>query len=223
VARALVASGRVPDQRIDTLFHPDLHYCTGRPLATDDRAPLRILFFGRILPYKGLPLFAEALELLARRGVPVTAAVYGVGDLGVSFKRLRALGVKIENRWIGDGEVSTILAQYDVMVLSHTSASQSGVAAAALGAGLPVVATPVGGIVDQIDHERTGLLAARIDAEALADAIERLAKDRAMLRALRDQIRCRRNERSMAAFLDRLIPITRRAAEITATGVSTDA
>ena len=91
-------------------------------------------------------------------------------------------------------------------------ASQSGAAATALGAGMPIVATPVGGLVDQIAHEKTGLVARRADAEALADAIGRLAQDRTMLRSMVDEIGRRRAARSMSAFLDRLVPIAQRAA-----------
>jgi glycosyltransferase involved in cell wall biosynthesis len=213
LTRALVSSGRAPDALIDTLFLPDLNYGGGRPAPADDAAPLRILFFGRILRYKGLPLFVDAIDLLARRGTRVEAGVFGAGDLAECGERLRALGAEVANRWIDDGEIASILARYDVMVLSHIEASQSGVAAAALGAGMPVVATPVGGLVDQVEHEKTGLLAGRADAAALADAIERLAQDRSLLRAMVDEIARRRGERSMSAFLDRMMPIAQRAAQ----------
>jgi glycosyltransferase involved in cell wall biosynthesis len=210
VTDALVASGRAPHQRIDTLFHPDFNYGSGRSAVMANEAQLRVLFFGRILRYKGLPLFVEALDLLSRRGMRVAAGVFGAGNLGASSERLRALGAEIENRWIDEDEVAPILARYDVMVLSHTSASQSGVVAAAFGAGMPVVATPVGGLAEQVEHEKTGLLARRVDAEALADCIGRLVHDRVMLRSIIDEIGRRRAERSMTAFVDRIVAIARR-------------
>jgi len=216
VTDALVASGRASAQRIDTLFHPDFNYGGvpgllrgGRSAGVGEEAQLRVLLFGRILRYKGLPLFVEALELLARRGLPVAAGVFGAGDLGAWGDRLRALGVEVVNRWIDEDEVASILARYDVMVLSHTSASQSGVIAAAFGAGMPVVATPVGGLSEQVECGKTGLLARRVDAEALADAIGRLVEDRGMLRSITDEIERRRAERSMTAFVDRIVAIAR--------------
>lgn len=217
VTRALIADGRASAERIDTLFHPDIVYgeMGQRSGAERDAAPLRVLFFGRIQRYKGLPVFVEALELLARRGVPVAAGVFGSGDLGAAGRRLRALGTEVENRWIDDSEVPAILARYDAMVLSHTGASQSGVAAVAFGAGMPVVATPVGGLVEQIAHEKTGLLAERVDAAALAEAIERLARDRVLFRSLAAEIGIRRGERSMAAFVDRTVEIARRTSDAT--------
>lgn len=213
VTRALETDGYAAEDRIETLFHPDLDYGGARAPVPGAAAPLRILFFGRILRYKGLPLFIEAIDLLARRGIPVAAGVFGAGDLGGSSERLRSLGVEVVNRWIEDDKVASILARFDVMVLAHTEASQSGVAAAALGAGLPVVATPVGALADQVEHGKTGLVAERADAEALADAIASLARNRPLLQSMIDEIGRRRVQRSMAAFADQLIAIARRTAE----------
>jgi len=58
--------------------------------------------------------------------------------------------------------------------LPYGEASQSGVAASAYAAGRPVVATPVGGLVEQVVHGTTGLLAQDLSAEALADEVAAL-------------------------------------------------
>ncbi|HTV46283.1 MAG TPA: glycosyltransferase family 4 protein [Stellaceae bacterium] len=213
VAAALVASRRASAGRIELLFHPDLCYGSRPAEIAGDAHPLRLLFFGRILRYKGLPLFVDALDLLSRRGTQVQAGVFGAGQLGACGPRLRALGAEIVNRWIDDREIPAILARHDVVVLSHTSASQSGITATAFGAGLPVVATPVGGLVEQVEHGKTGLVACRVDAEALAEAIAALAEDRARLRAMAAEIGRRSGRRSMAAFADRLVAIARDAAD----------
>ncbi len=49
-----------------------------------------------------------------------------------------------------------------------------------MAAGLPVVATAVSGIPELIEHDVNGLLVPSEDAEALADALARLAKDPAL-------------------------------------------
>ena len=94
-----------------------------------------------------------------------------------------------------------ILARYHRPVLSHTDASQSGVAAAAFGAGLPVVAMPVGGLIEQVVDGVTGLLASRADAPALADATKRLLLDPTLYRAVCTNIARTREQRSMATFV----------------------
>jgi glycosyltransferase involved in cell wall biosynthesis len=84
------------------------------------------------------------------RGIAVELGVFGEGDLGSSAERLSVMGAEVINRWLTEAEISVLLPRFHVMVLSHVEASQSGAAAAALGAGLPVIATPVGGIIEQI-------------------------------------------------------------------------
>ena len=54
----------------------------------------------------------------------------------------------------------------------------------AMAAGLPVVATDVGGVAEAVEHGETGLLVPAADSEALARALERLVADGALRRRL---------------------------------------
>lgn len=203
VAARLEAQGRVPRKKMAVLFHPDLTY--GRWIARElpsGNGPFRLLFMGRLLAYKGLPLFLDAVQILREKGLNIEVGVFGEGALGPSAPRLQAVGAEVVDRWLTDTEIGAVLARFHVMVLSHTEASQSGVAAAALGSGLPVVATPVGGLVEQIADRRTGLLARRADATALADALEELLRHPALYRSICENILLTRDERSMGRFVD---------------------
>jgi glycosyltransferase involved in cell wall biosynthesis len=76
-----------------------------------------------------------------------------------------------------------------------------------------VVATPVGGLTEQIIPEVTGLIAANAGAEAVATAVRRLAEDRNLLQRMRLKIRETGRERSMERFfceLSRIGQIRRR-------------
>ncbi len=114
---------------------------------------LRLLSFGRLLPYKGLDLLAEALRLLGSApGMEVR--IVGSGPESATLDALRALPwVSVENRWVPEEEVGSLLAWADALVLSHREASQSGVAAAAVAARRWVVATRVGGLAEQLEGE----------------------------------------------------------------------
>ena len=115
--------------------------------------PLRLLSFGRLLPYKGLDLLADALRLLGPRP-DLEVRVVGSGPESEVLGALRRLpGVTVENRWVPEGEVGQMFAWADALVLSHREASQSGVAAAAIAARRWVVATRVGGIAEQLRDE----------------------------------------------------------------------
>jgi glycosyltransferase involved in cell wall biosynthesis len=137
---------------------------------------LRLLFFGRLLPYKGLDLFAAALRLLGPRE-DIVVRVAGLGPEGADLAALRAMPhVTVENRWIPEAELGDCLAWADALVLSHREASQSGVAAAAIAARRFVVATAVGGLVEQLRDEPLARLCAP-EPQALADAIAGLIRD----------------------------------------------
>ncbi|WP_193176007.1 glycosyltransferase family 4 protein [Oricola nitratireducens] len=193
-----------PDRhgRIVTAFHPDFT-ARNAPSARkrSPQLPLRILFFGRILAYKGLPMLVDAFEDLKARNVPVTLCVAGEGDLGAQSPRLAALGAEVHNRWFSEAGMHELFAGSDAAVLSHAEASQSGIPALAYAHGLPVVATPVGGLKEQVDHGRTGLLATDTSARALADAIERLATDSALYDRCSANIVAGAERRSPARFM----------------------
>ena len=130
----------------------------------------RVLLFGRLLPYKGLDLLAEALARLGPRpGLAVR--VVGTGPDSAALRALRATpGVTVENRWVPEDEIGALLAWSDVLVLPYREASQSGVAAAALAAGRWVVATRVGGLPEQLAGTARGILC-EPDADSLAAAL----------------------------------------------------
>lgn len=206
VANRLSETGKVPHDKLVTLFHPDLSYSApverAAPVAGE---PLRLLFLGRILPYKGLPLFLDMVDRLRGEGIAVEAGVFGEGDLGSNAARLERMGAEVVNRWLSESEIAAILPRYHAMVLSHTEASQSGVAAAAFGAALPVIATPVGGLVEQVRDGETGILAHRADAGALAAAAKRLLLDADFYSATCQTMSRLASQRSMTRFVDEIV------------------
>lgn len=74
-------------------------------------------------------------------------------------------------------DVPALLAEADLFVLPSRSEAFPNAAIEAMAAGLPVVACGIGGLLDLIDPERTGLLVPPDDAAALADAIDRLVSE----------------------------------------------
>jgi glycosyltransferase involved in cell wall biosynthesis len=135
----------------------------------------RLLSFGRLLPYKGLDLLTEALRLLGPApGMDIR--VVGSGPETPTLDALRALpGVSVENRWVPEEEVGSLLAWADAVVLSHREASQSGVAAAAVAARRWVISTRVGGLAEQLQGEPLARLC-EPEAASLAAALRGLVE-----------------------------------------------
>ncbi len=153
--------------------HPPFAFGPAPPPARAHGGRLRLLSFGRLLPYKGLDLLADSLALLGARD-DLEVRVVGSGPETPVLDRLRALpGVVVENRWVPENEVGPLLAWSDALVLSHREASQSGVAASAIAARRWLIATRVGGLPEQLGGEDMALLCEPTPA-SIAAAIGRL-------------------------------------------------
>lgn len=216
VAQQLVQRVTLRSNAVRPLFHPDLTYGAALAHRRLEGRRLRLLFIGRIMEYKGLDLLVDAIEILRQRQVPVDLCVAGHGSLGNNADRLRRLGCEVINRWIEDDEMPALLARHDAMVCPHIEASQSGVAAVALGNLMPIVATPVGGLVEQVIDAKTGVLATHALPEPFADAIARLACDATLYEKISCHLTETAPQRSMATFLDaifRTIDLPRTTAE----------
>jgi glycosyltransferase involved in cell wall biosynthesis len=146
--------------------------------AADRCAPRRLLFFGRIVAYKGLDLLLDAYGQLKQTHPDLSLAICGAGDLTPYREAIDALAdVTVENRYIPEEELPGILERSDLMVLPYREASQSGVMMLAEATGVPVVGTPMGALVEQIVPGVNGLIADSVDGKALAYAIGRFLDD----------------------------------------------
>jgi glycosyltransferase involved in cell wall biosynthesis len=152
------------------------------PDAAQER-PLRLLMAGRLKRYKGLGLLADALRLIGGTP-PLSVRVVGAAQDESEIEALAALpGVEFDLGWKSDRDLIAHLDWADVAVLPYVEASQSGIVPMSFKRGRPVIATPVGGLPEQVRRGETGLLTENVSAPALAAAIRRFAEDRALLRS----------------------------------------
>jgi glycosyltransferase involved in cell wall biosynthesis len=209
-AKQLVASRVIAGDKIASLFLPDLvHGAPMLPQAPTPTRPMRLLFLGRILPYKGLDLFLDAAALLRAEGVPIEVGVYGEGNITPYAKKLADLKADVLNKWLNEDEIGKVLQRFDAAVLSHIEASQSGVAAAAFGSHMPVVTTPLGGLVEQVQDGVTGVIAERTDAVSLAAAIRRLTSNPELYQSICRNIAATSDRRSMGRFVREVTKLVR--------------
>ncbi len=158
VAERLREQRQLGDKRLLLASLPPFHYGTALAPPGAHGGTLRLLSFGRLLPYKGLDLLADGLDRLGPR-LDLEVRVVGSGPETADLERLRAMpGVTVENRWVSEAEIPTLLGWSDALILSHREASQSGVAAAAIAARRWVIATRVGGLPEQLGAEPMALL-----------------------------------------------------------------
>ena len=142
-----------------------------------------LLSIGRLAPQKSFPLLLDAVAAL--HDVPLRLVIAGEGA------EREALAARIEAERLpvtllghrDKGEVADLLAAADVFVLSSRWEARALVVQEALRAGVPIVATAVGGLPDLVAD--AALLVPWNDAPALAAAIREVLTDA----DLRDRLR----------------------------------
>ena len=138
-----------------------------------------VAVFSRLNRMKGVEYFLEAAGVLAERFPDVHFLV--VGD-GANKKELedQASGLGLGRRIVFTGfrsDVPDLLSEVAISVLPSLSEGTSNTLLESMAAGVPVVATSVGGNPEVIEDGVSGLLVTPRDADALAGAIGRLLDD----------------------------------------------
>lgn len=135
-----------------------------------------ILFFGFIRGYKGLDLLIEALNYVSEDvHLIIAGEAYGSFDSYRDQINQSAANPRIHTfvRYISDDEVKLFFSAADVCVLPYKGATQSGITAIAHHFNLPIIATDVGGLKENIQHGETGLIVPQPDSELIGNAIDR--------------------------------------------------
>jgi glycosyltransferase involved in cell wall biosynthesis len=134
---------------------------------------------GRLNEAKQQHLLLRALRVLLDRGVPAALVVAGDGPLRAELDDLtRELALSSHVRLLGArSDVPELLAAMDVFVLPSRTEGWSLALVEASVAGLPIVASRVGGNPEIVRDGATGLLVPPAHLDALAEAMAALAGD----------------------------------------------
>jgi glycosyltransferase involved in cell wall biosynthesis len=172
------------------------------PVNADIKAALRrrlllpadrmiVTYTGRLVSYKGLPLLLRVWEQLQREHPEGLLLVVGSGGVDMynceaELKQfVRGHGLQNSVRFTGDAHnVHEYLQTSDVFVFPTEKEAFGISLVEAMACGLPVIATPTGGIKDILVDRQNGLLVEAGSFEALYDAIHRLMTDRSLAGAL---------------------------------------
>lgn len=138
------------------------------------------IMVARIDHLKGHETLIDALSQLQGRSIPLTMLIAGDGtmriereqqaaDLGLTSNEVRFLGFR--------SDVPDLLAACDIFVLPSLTEGLPLSVLEAMSHGLPIIATPVGGIPELVlDHEH-GILVPVQDSSALAEALASLVSN----------------------------------------------
>lgn len=168
----------IPEGKI-TVIHNAVEAANGiLPAEVPVPASVRLVTVGRLIPLKCIDRLIELIGHLDGVGLVV------IGD-GPERQRLEAmalaLGVRDRVHFAGQKrqqQALAVMAACDVLVLNSTHEGFPHVILEAMGLGLPVVATAVGGIPEIVRHGENGLLIPPSNDQALFDTLWSLISSR---------------------------------------------
>lgn len=148
-----------------------------------------LLFCGRLIQRKGIDVLLRAMPAILHER-DVRLVITGEGDRKDEWMQLASeLGLDSVVEFAGfvsDDELAVLYQQCSAYVhpaIFDDRGDTEGlgvVLVEALSYGCAVVASAVGGIIDVISHEKTGLLVPEKDSKALADAVVRILEDKVL-------------------------------------------
>jgi glycosyltransferase involved in cell wall biosynthesis len=154
-------------------------------------------------PVKAMDVLIEAIAILGRSGRKVTATIAGEGpDSQMLREQAKRLGIDGQIRFIGHCPARKAFAMGRMLVMPSRAESLPYVALEAVAAGLPIIATDVGGV-----HEIFGPHSARLippdDVGALIGAIVPAISAPEDIRRLAESLRIRvRSEFSLSTMVE---------------------
>jgi len=153
--------------------------------AARPREPLRLGYLGSLGAHKGVRVALRAMELLEQE--PVRLEVHGgpLRDAGLrrQLEQAEARGLARYRGPYGEQDLPRVLAGLDALVIpSLWPETGPMVWMEAMAAGIPVVASAVGALPGRVRDGEDGLLVPPGDAQALAEAVQRLAQQYHTLR-----------------------------------------
>ena len=196
------------------------------PAEPADREPppqdgLRLLYFGRLERRKGVEDLVEAIAGLDAGDLRLTLVggdtetATGGGSMRARLERLAGGDERIALRErVPHDELAGIIRAHDVVISPSRWESWSNVVREALAGNRPVLATPVGGVIDAIRPGRSGWLTGGTGPGALREAVDQL-------RGRRDEIARLIEDGAPRSCLEEMLghdDIVRRTLALTATG-----
>lgn len=145
----------------------------------------------RLDPQKGQDTALQAMALLKRKNVPLQMVIVGentlneMNYLNVLKKMAAELGIEDRVHFTGyRADMEKIMASLDALVMPSHCETFGRVLIEAMASKTPVIATNAGGVPNIIDAGRDGLLVTPQNAEELAAAMEQIAMNPALRRAM---------------------------------------
>jgi glycosyltransferase involved in cell wall biosynthesis len=173
VAKNTLSREKVPPGKVSVIYNalPESAFGRAQPASFSTELPV-VLCVANLLGYKGHRFLLQSIAKLQSKGLPCTLVLVGEGPERVALER-QSKQIGIDTRFLGARrDVPALLARADVFVLPSLHEGMSNAVMEAMAAGLPIVATEVGGTGELLKGR--GILVPPADPDALAEGLRRV-------------------------------------------------
>lgn len=124
------------------------------------KSKINFIFFGRISEYKGIDILLEGFYEYLNNNSEASLTIAGAGDIEKYKPMIKKIPkINIFNWWLSDGEIKSLFElPNSVLITPYRDASQSGVITLANLFHIPVISSNVGGLIEQVLDNYSGLL-----------------------------------------------------------------
>lgn len=223
----LIKNQKINPKKIDVIMNGvDLNRF--RPSANEDKKKYKkdlgidtdhlvVGVISNLKPEKGLEHFIRAAALASEVNSKVRFVIVGKGPLEDELRQI-AGDLRVQDKILfagGSDDVRKFLFAFDIGVLCSVSEGFSNAILEYMAAGLPVIATKVGGNMEQVQDGITGILVSPSDPQSLANAVIKLANDQELRNKIgADSLSYCRNHFGMDRMIQRLEEYYRRNAMV---------
>jgi glycosyltransferase involved in cell wall biosynthesis len=151
-----------------------------------EKKPLTFIFFGKILPYKGLDYLIDALEFLNSEKFNFHCYIVGEGLLNYQGT---SNNISIFNEWVEDNKLQEFINDSHFSIFPYRSCSQSGALSTAVSNNIPVLVSNISVLSDYVNGYELGFVLSDLNAFSIANSIKELDKKRNTLFEVHNKIR----------------------------------
>ncbi len=165
-------------------------YLTEYTIEATKKKKFKILYFGRISPYKGIDILLEAFNEIEKNNLEIELIIAGAGKFYFDTTQYdRISNIKFLNRYIPNHELVNLIYQSTIVVCPYKDATQSGVVMSAFALNKPVIATNVGGMSEMIENGKTGFIVPPNNSKIIAEKILQIFESPDVLNKMEENIK----------------------------------
>jgi len=143
-------------------------------------------FVGRLDSCKGADLLVNAAAILCKKGQRYRFVIVGEGTQRKQLEQL-VLRLGLKEKFIFTGlckNPAEVIRAFDIAVVPSRREAFGIAAIEFMRMKIPVIASAVGGLVEVVQHKKTGLLLDSLNAENIAEAVSTLAQENSLRESL---------------------------------------